>query len=167
MAVLYKSGRIFVAKYEGALNSKKLEGVLTSLNSQVRKAFPNKKRLPKMLVHQDNDPVQNSKATAQTWLNLGWHNINVKLEPTKKGRPKFMPAYSPDLSPMDSCLFGNFHRELERKLQSKLPTTKKTHDAMAIKTMKLKKSAEATKRFVENFRERYRKVIEGKGEMVQ
>ena len=163
LAVVYCSGRVFTSTIFNVKSSSTLKPVLKDLNAQIRKAFPARKRL---VVLQDNCPVQNSKQLALFWKHLKWGTNNASLEPTKKGRPKHMAAYSPDMSPMDGSLFGAFHRELAKKLRSRVPKTKRGFDQMAIRTMKSRKCIECAQKFVENFRGRYKKVIEAQGEIV-
>ena len=67
---------------------------------------------------------------------------------------------------VDGSLCGAVHRELAKKLRSRVPKTKRGFDQMAIRTMKSRKCIECAEKFVENFRGRYKKVIEAQGEIV-
>jgi len=165
LAVMFFRGAVFAAKHDGVLNSKKLEVLLRNLNSQLRRKFP---EVGNFRLLQDNDPVQNSKATKAVMAKMGWMDNTVTLARSATGREKFTPTYSPDLSPVDGSLFGWFQTELHRILHrgASIPKSQRAFDALALRTLKGGKCAGATQRFVEGFRKRFQAVVHGKGEML-
>jgi len=166
LAVVFFRGRVFAGQYKGTLNGSVLEKVLRALNKKMRRAF-GLKAGQKITVLQDNDPVQNSSQAQKCWAALKWKCNNVKLECTKRGKPKYTSAYSPDLSPLDGCLFGTTQTELHRKLtEQPCPRSQTKFDALYLRTLKSKTCATATLKFLEGFRTRLNGVLERGGEMM-
>jgi len=163
-AAAYHRGKVFLAKYTGRSKASVLRPVLASLDRQIRRAFGYNKEHT-LTVQQDNCPVQNSTEIMNYWKDLGWKTIRIKLTPTRKGKPKFLPVTSPDLSPMDSVLFGLTRTILDKKLERRTPKTERGFDALVKRILTSKKCTEAVEKFVDDFGKRFRHVIDRGGEI--